>query len=205
MWLLLRTHAINSLPTLQWRHNGRDGVSNHQPHDSLLNCLYRRRSKKTSKPRVTGLCARNSPVTDEFPAQRASNAEKVSIWWRHHVVLSTHTRRTWVLNFWYSYFTRTREFQRNSTHTCTRTWGQILRHSSTSLCIDILWYISCIWDYKDGNHHTCEINSLTFHKGKVPNWFILLWFEYMIHGMWLQILQILLNSIITEEKLTELL
>ena len=31
---------------LQWRHNGRDGVSNHQPHDCLLNRLFRRRSKK---------------------------------------------------------------------------------------------------------------------------------------------------------------
>ena len=40
----------------------------------------RRRSKKTSKLRVTGLCEGNSPVTDEFPAQSASNAEKVSIW-----------------------------------------------------------------------------------------------------------------------------
>ena len=45
----------------------------------------RRRSKKTSKLRVTGLCEGNSPVTGEFPAQRASNAENVSIWWRHHV------------------------------------------------------------------------------------------------------------------------
>ena len=40
--------------------------------------------KKTSKLRVTGLCAGNSPVTGEFPAQRASKAENVSIWWRHH-------------------------------------------------------------------------------------------------------------------------
>ena len=38
------------------------------------------RSKKTSTLRVTGLCAGNSPVTGEFPAQRASNAENVSIW-----------------------------------------------------------------------------------------------------------------------------
>ena len=44
----------------------------------------RRRLKKTSKLRVTGLCAGNSLVTGEFPAQRASNAENVSIWWRHH-------------------------------------------------------------------------------------------------------------------------
>ena len=41
--------------------------------------------KKTSKLRVTGLCEGNSLVTSEFPAQRASNAENVSIWWRFHV------------------------------------------------------------------------------------------------------------------------
>ena len=41
-------------------------------------------TKKTSKLRVTGLCAGNSPGTGEFPAQMASNAENVSIWWRHH-------------------------------------------------------------------------------------------------------------------------
>ena len=52
---------------LFWRHNGRDGVSNHQPHDCLLNRLFRRRSKKTSKLRVTGLCAGNSPETAHFP------------------------------------------------------------------------------------------------------------------------------------------
>ena len=69
---------------LQWRHNGRDGVSDHQPHDCLLNRLFRRRSKKTSKFRVTGFCAGNSPGAGEFPAQMASNAENVSIWWRHH-------------------------------------------------------------------------------------------------------------------------
>ena len=44
-----------------------------------------RRSKKTLKLRVTGLCAGNSLVTGEFPAQMASNAENVSIWWRHQV------------------------------------------------------------------------------------------------------------------------
>ena len=70
--------------TLQWRHNERDGVSNHQPHHCLLNRLFRHRSKKTPKLRVTGLCVGNSPVTGEFPAQRASNAENVSIWWRNH-------------------------------------------------------------------------------------------------------------------------
>ena len=69
--------------TLQWRHNELDGVSNHQPHDCSLNRLFRHRSKKISKLRVTGLCEGKSPVTGEFPAQRASNAKNVSIWWRH--------------------------------------------------------------------------------------------------------------------------
>ena len=54
--------------SLQWRHNGRDGVSGHQPHDCLLNRLFKQTSKKTLKLRVTGLCVGNSPVTDEFPA-----------------------------------------------------------------------------------------------------------------------------------------
>ena len=71
-------------PTLLWRHNDRGGVSDHQPYDCLLSRLFKRRSKKTSKIRVTGLCVGNSPGTGEFPAQMASNAENASIWWRHH-------------------------------------------------------------------------------------------------------------------------
>ena len=66
---------------LQWRHNGRDGVPNHQAHDCLLNRLFRRRSKKTSNLLVDSL------VTGEFRAQMASNAEKVSICRRHHGLL----------------------------------------------------------------------------------------------------------------------
>ena len=72
------------LVLLQWRHNGRDGVSNH----SLT------MSKKTSKLLVTGLCEGNSPLTGEFPTQRASNAKKVSIWWRHHVLLKVYVMAT---------------------------------------------------------------------------------------------------------------
>ena len=45
------------MKSLQWRHNDRDSVSNHQPHDCLLNRLFSRRSMKTSKLRVTDLCA----------------------------------------------------------------------------------------------------------------------------------------------------
>ena len=72
--------------SLQWRHNRRDGVSNHQPHHCLLNPLFRRRSKKASDLRGTGLCEWNSPVTGEFPAQMASNAENLPMWWRLHAI-----------------------------------------------------------------------------------------------------------------------
>ena len=70
------THS-DLLLSLQWRRNGRDSVSNHQPHDCFLNRSIRRRSKKTSN-------AGNSLGTGEFPAQMANKAENVSILWRHH-------------------------------------------------------------------------------------------------------------------------
>ena len=60
--ICVQPESLNTLVSLQWRHNERDGVSNHQPRDCLLNGLFRPRSKKTSKLR-TGLCEGNSPVT----------------------------------------------------------------------------------------------------------------------------------------------
>ena len=80
----------------QWRHDESDGVSTHRRLRCLLNCCVRHRSKKkTLKLRITGLCAGNSPVTDEFPAHKASNAENVSIWWRHHeLYLNEHSVST---------------------------------------------------------------------------------------------------------------
>ena len=78
--------------TLQRRHIECDGVSNYWRLDCLLNRLIRRRSKKTSKLRVTGLCVcvggggGGGEFTGDWwiPRKRASNAENVSIWWRHH-------------------------------------------------------------------------------------------------------------------------
>ena len=82
IWNVSRGWKLSALLPLQWRHNERDGVLNHRR--CLLNRLLRPRSKKTPKLRVTGLCERNSPVTSEYPAQRASKTENVSIWWRHN-------------------------------------------------------------------------------------------------------------------------
>ena len=108
-WATLRSFEISSNELIMiwdamapmWRHcNQRDRKSNMTAHycDVIMGRVRlkspalhlftqpfsRRRSKKTSKFRVTGLCVGNSPGTGEFPAQRASNAENVSIWWRHH-------------------------------------------------------------------------------------------------------------------------
>ena len=85
--------------SLQWHHNERNCVSNHQPHECLINRLLRHRWKRILKFRVSGLCEGNSPATSEFPAQRASNAENVFIWWRHHVNTNVHT---WLLIGWQS-------------------------------------------------------------------------------------------------------
>ena len=76
--------TIAAILPLQWSHNGRDGVSNHQPRDCLLSRLFRRRSKKTSKLRVTGLCAGNSPGPVNSPHKWPVTWKKVSIWWHHH-------------------------------------------------------------------------------------------------------------------------
>ena len=69
--------------SLQWRHNERDGVSNHWRLDFLLNSSGAVK-RKTPKLRVIGLCEGNPSATGGFPLQRASYAVNVSTWWRHH-------------------------------------------------------------------------------------------------------------------------
>ena len=59
-WVRQNSGKAISLP-LQWRHDGRDCVSNHMPRNCLLYCLFRLRWKKASKLRVTGPCAGKSP------------------------------------------------------------------------------------------------------------------------------------------------
>ena len=66
---LLKVNSLWNVWTisLQWRHNDRDGVSNHRHPDCLLNRLFRCRSKKTSQLRFTGLCDWKPPVTVDSP------------------------------------------------------------------------------------------------------------------------------------------
>ena len=70
--------------SLQWRHNGRNGVLNHQPH-GFYSTVYsgadqRKHQSSVSPAFVWGI--RRSPVNS--PQKMASNAVNVSIWWRHH-------------------------------------------------------------------------------------------------------------------------
>ena len=78
------THTFYTWP-LRWRHNEHNEVSTQQHLDGLLNRLFRRRSKKISKLRVTGLFL--GEFTGEFRSQRTSKAQNVSIWWRHRAAL----------------------------------------------------------------------------------------------------------------------
>ena len=93
------------IDVLQWRHNESDCGSNHRRHECLLNRLYMWRSKKTSKLHVNGLWEGNSLVTGQFPAQSASNAENISIWWRHHDHI-----RPWAWQTVYSSLTWTKSY-----------------------------------------------------------------------------------------------
>ena len=73
-------------------------MASHIPAPPLFaQLLAQAQIKENIKVHVTGLCAENSPVTGESPAQKASNMENVSIWWCHHVLvlpIETHIQRT---------------------------------------------------------------------------------------------------------------
>ena len=144
------------LASLRWRHNDGDSVSNRQPHDCLHNCLFGRTSKKTSKPRVTGVCAGNSPWTGEFPAQMASNAENVYIWWRHHVnVLKGGTSH---------HFS-----SRSTTHICSlkRINKSLISHTSAPKMGNLKWCAK--WNNNVERAPTClMIMSLFTHTDHYP-------------------------------------
>ena len=87
LWVNL-LHASIRISSLRWRHNDHDCVSNHQPYDCLLNRLFRRKSKKTSKLRVTGLCVGNSPGPVNSPhkgpvTRKMFPFDDVIMWYNH--------------------------------------------------------------------------------------------------------------------------
>ena len=73
-------------PTLQWRHNERNGVSNHRRLGGLLKRLFRRISKKhQSSASLAFVRAIHGWPVNSLHKQMASNAKNVSLWWRHDV------------------------------------------------------------------------------------------------------------------------
>ena len=104
--------------TLYWRHNDHDGVSNHQPHGCLLNRLFRRRSKTTSKLRVTDLCVGNSqgPVNSPHKGQlRGKCFHLMTSSWLHGSYMDGSFEE--ILRFYYTSLirqSRRQNFWRNS-------------------------------------------------------------------------------------------
>ena len=90
--------------------------------------------KKTSKLRVTGLCAGNSPGTGEFPAQMASYAENVSIWWRHH---DLEHQGTW----WYKVHVHTHVYHHEE-HISIHEYSRYMNINLLSILQRSLWDIN---------------------------------------------------------------
>ena len=93
--------------TVHWRHNECDGVSNHQRLDCLLNRLFRRRSNKPSKCRVTGLCGGNPPWPLDFPPKGPATPKMflfvdVIIAWQHFCIIRSlcNAELWWFLCCW---------------------------------------------------------------------------------------------------------
>ena len=80
VFIIIQVHI-----TLQWRHNVRDGVSNHQPHH--CSSAHQRKHRSSASLAIVGIWAGNSPMTGKFPAQMPCDAANVSIWWRHHGII----------------------------------------------------------------------------------------------------------------------
>ena len=97
-WPISHCNLASNLVPLQWHHNGHDGISNHQPHECLLKCLVKAHIQENIKaPHHWPLCRE---LTGDWwiprtPAQRASNKENVSIWWRHHADAAPATLTCW--------------------------------------------------------------------------------------------------------------
>ena len=79
----LMGHLHGCTSTLQWRYNEQWRLKS-PTYRLFAQPFVQAHIEQNIILRVTGLCERNPLVTGGFPSQRASNAEKVSIWWRHH-------------------------------------------------------------------------------------------------------------------------
>ena len=79
--------------SIRWRHNGSNSVSNQPPHDCLLNRLFRSRSTKTSKLRVTGRKCFHLMASSCLPSK---GSHKVLVVWRHGCKDATQIHKKYV-------------------------------------------------------------------------------------------------------------
>ena len=103
--------------------------------------LFRRRSKKISKLRVTGLCEGNRPVTGTLPSQGASNAKNVSVSWRHHCFFHvTRMKKSSQMQFnnHKSHFGEYRTYLPFFSQPCVyRLWGLDQYHNATMVPMEL--------------------------------------------------------------------
>ena len=87
---IIKTYISHDVKyALHWRLNANDDGLNRRRPDNLLNPLFRRRSEKTSKLRAREWPLWGESTSDRcFPSHKASEAKNVSIWWRHHVIIT---------------------------------------------------------------------------------------------------------------------
>ena len=156
----MATPVPEILPLL-CRHNERDDVSNHQPHDCLLIRSCRPRSKKTLNLRVTGLCAGNSPVTGEFPAQTASNAENVSILWRHHAMNYLYEYIDPWGSLWYYYISITKQTMPKHLHI---SWVMVYNYTDCPEKNLFEFPQNIMFSSLSGRYCTRGINTLTLSR-----------------------------------------
>ena len=138
--------------SFQWRHNGRGSVSNHQSHYCLLNRLFRRRSNKTSKLRITGLCAGNSPVNSphKWPVtRRMFPFNDVIMSYLHLKYSSTEPSNFWALRKLWTYVSRLWNFMCSGGRTII--WIEALEPGhrpvqvSVQLCPEV-FCCCCCWN-----------------------------------------------------------
>ena len=130
-----------------------------------------RRSKKTSNLRVTGLCVGNSPLTGEFLAQRASNAENVSIWWRNHSrVLQRRIIYPVPLPFaWYAYHLIVNDTHSGGPLDAQNTPVSNPQFTTLEQKLHIYVPVSCIVGYGRGYCGICKISLLECVQRKYVN------------------------------------
>ena len=180
---------------LQWRHNERNGVSNHQSPMSrlLMQPFVRAQIKENIKtPRhweefLTG-----------FPSQRVSKAENISIWWRHHTNICRDRRVSNAI----SSVKLCHVFKRRATETRGRFYASVINRPSkvglehmprdfsvwgfyiipVCLCLHKTWKLEEMCMILCDNIYYVELQTIHFYEpqGEAS------WLTYQVRAAWIR-------------------